>query len=299
MKRFSLTGIGLPPGSEGTLARLDVEPFVAYFEARAPVTLPTPEPWPSPEAGRFERRAPEPAGRGAGADHREHAPRRPRRRRQAGDRGLRHGTRPGAPGRPRAPAGRAARDREGPEPRPRRHGRPRQGRPAGPARRRHRLLPARGPREGHGRLAEADRPGHLREARPRREGPARRWTSRRPTSTATATSTSWSPPTASTPAAASCSSRTARPTGSSRSSSPTTLDARSGAIHVPIADLDGDGRPDFVAALRPAARDGGGVPEPRRGPVRDEDRLRGADPGLGIDRDRSSWTSTGTATSTC
>ena len=30
---------------------------------------------------------------------------------------------------------------------------------------------------------------------------------------------------------------------------PTTLDRRHGAIHVPIADLDGDGRPDFVALL--------------------------------------------------
>ena len=40
MKRFSLTRIGVPPGSESALATLDLEPFTAYFEARAPETLP-------------------------------------------------------------------------------------------------------------------------------------------------------------------------------------------------------------------------------------------------------------------
>jgi hypothetical protein len=56
MKRFSLARIGLAPGAESGLATLDLEAFAAYFEARAPETLPLPEPWPAPERGRFERR---------------------------------------------------------------------------------------------------------------------------------------------------------------------------------------------------------------------------------------------------
>jgi hypothetical protein len=62
MKRFSLTRIGLPPGSESALATLDLEPFVDYFEGRAPETLPTPQPWPTPDSGRFERRLISPPG---------------------------------------------------------------------------------------------------------------------------------------------------------------------------------------------------------------------------------------------
>ena len=50
MKRFSLVGIGLAPGTLSALATLDLEPFVGYFEARAPETLPSPEPWPASEA---------------------------------------------------------------------------------------------------------------------------------------------------------------------------------------------------------------------------------------------------------
>jgi hypothetical protein len=56
MKRFSLVRIGLSPGTESALATLDLEPLLAYFEARAPETLPLPEPWPAPEPGRFVRR---------------------------------------------------------------------------------------------------------------------------------------------------------------------------------------------------------------------------------------------------
>jgi hypothetical protein len=56
MKRFSLVRIGLAPGAESALATLDLEPLATYFEARAPEVLPFPEPWPAPEAGRFERR---------------------------------------------------------------------------------------------------------------------------------------------------------------------------------------------------------------------------------------------------
>ena len=48
MARFSLTRVGLPPGRDSALARLELGDFVAYFEARAPETLPTPEPWPAP-----------------------------------------------------------------------------------------------------------------------------------------------------------------------------------------------------------------------------------------------------------
>jgi hypothetical protein len=62
MKRFSLTRVGLAPGAESSLAAQDLEPFVAYFEARAPETLPLPEPWATPEAGRFERRLLSPPG---------------------------------------------------------------------------------------------------------------------------------------------------------------------------------------------------------------------------------------------
>ena len=56
MKRFSLGRIGLPPGDESALATLDLGSFAAYFEARAPETLPQPEPWPAPEPGRFDKR---------------------------------------------------------------------------------------------------------------------------------------------------------------------------------------------------------------------------------------------------
>ena len=55
MARFSLTRIGLAPGAESRLATLDLAPFVSYFEARSPERLPAPSPWPSPEPGRFER----------------------------------------------------------------------------------------------------------------------------------------------------------------------------------------------------------------------------------------------------
>jgi hypothetical protein len=62
MARFSLTRTGLLPGSESALATLDLGPFVGYFEARAPETLPFPEPWAAPEPGRFERRLLSPPG---------------------------------------------------------------------------------------------------------------------------------------------------------------------------------------------------------------------------------------------
>jgi hypothetical protein len=62
MKRFSLTGVGVPRGQESSLATLDLGPFTGYFEARAPEALPLPEPWPAVEAGPFERRLLSPPG---------------------------------------------------------------------------------------------------------------------------------------------------------------------------------------------------------------------------------------------
>src|SRR5512143_2343653 len=62
MKRYSLVGIGLAPGAESDLATLELDPFFAYFEARAPETLPLPEPWPAPDPGRFVRRLLSPPG---------------------------------------------------------------------------------------------------------------------------------------------------------------------------------------------------------------------------------------------
>jgi hypothetical protein len=62
MARFSLTRTGLPPGRESALAGLDLGPLVGYFETRALETLPAPEPWPAPDSGRFERRLLSPPG---------------------------------------------------------------------------------------------------------------------------------------------------------------------------------------------------------------------------------------------
>jgi hypothetical protein len=55
MARFSLTRVGLPAGKESALAKLELADVVAYFEARAPENLPAPDPWPEPTPGRFER----------------------------------------------------------------------------------------------------------------------------------------------------------------------------------------------------------------------------------------------------
>jgi hypothetical protein len=64
MRRFSLTGVGVPEGKTSGLAQADLEPFASYFEARSPETLPAPAPWPALEAGplRFERRPMSPPG---------------------------------------------------------------------------------------------------------------------------------------------------------------------------------------------------------------------------------------------
>ncbi len=63
MARFSLSRVGLPEGRESRLAGMDLEPFVRYFEARAPASLPAPEPWPPPaEPSGFERTTLSPRG---------------------------------------------------------------------------------------------------------------------------------------------------------------------------------------------------------------------------------------------
>jgi cytochrome c5 len=58
MKRFSLTGVGLAAGRKSALDDLEALPFVRYFEERAPEELPVPPPWPPPGEGpvRFRRR---------------------------------------------------------------------------------------------------------------------------------------------------------------------------------------------------------------------------------------------------
>jgi hypothetical protein len=64
MRRFSLSGVGLPEGRTSGLAQTELEPFVAYFEARSPEALEAPEPWPAPNGAplRFERRPLSPPG---------------------------------------------------------------------------------------------------------------------------------------------------------------------------------------------------------------------------------------------
>src|SRR5262245_13868436 len=56
MAERSLMGTGLAPGDNSVLWQMDISQFVRYFEARAPETLPLPEPWPqAPGSVRFER----------------------------------------------------------------------------------------------------------------------------------------------------------------------------------------------------------------------------------------------------
>jgi hypothetical protein len=51
-------GTGVTPGEESVLWQMDTAQFVRYFEARSPVSLPLPDPWPASEGSlRFERRA--------------------------------------------------------------------------------------------------------------------------------------------------------------------------------------------------------------------------------------------------
>ncbi|HUL78258.1 MAG TPA: VCBS repeat-containing protein [Vicinamibacteria bacterium] len=51
MAQRSLMGTGVTPGEESILWQMDTAQFVRYFEARSPVTLPLPDPWPAGDGG--------------------------------------------------------------------------------------------------------------------------------------------------------------------------------------------------------------------------------------------------------
>jgi hypothetical protein len=77
----------------------------------------------------------------------------------------------------------------------------------------------------------------------------------------------------------------------------TTLDERAGTIHVPTADLDGDGRTDFVALL--AQQHEEVVAFLNRGRAVREKTVFAARTPAWARPGSTSWTSTVTATSTC
>jgi hypothetical protein len=63
MAQRSLMGTGVTPGQESVLWQMDLSQFVRYFEARSPVTLPLPDPWPPGDGGlRLERQDFNPPG---------------------------------------------------------------------------------------------------------------------------------------------------------------------------------------------------------------------------------------------
>jgi hypothetical protein len=65
MAQRSLMGTGVTPGEESVLWQMDTAQFVRYFEARSPVTLPLPDPWPAGDGGlRFSHQMMNPAGQG-------------------------------------------------------------------------------------------------------------------------------------------------------------------------------------------------------------------------------------------
>jgi hypothetical protein len=58
MAQRSLMGTGVTPGEESVLWQMDTAQFVRYFESRSPATLPLPEPWPPGDGGiRLEKQA--------------------------------------------------------------------------------------------------------------------------------------------------------------------------------------------------------------------------------------------------
>ena len=58
MAQRSLMGTGVTPGEESILWQMDTAQFVRYFEARSPVTLPLPDPWPQGDGGLQMRKEP-------------------------------------------------------------------------------------------------------------------------------------------------------------------------------------------------------------------------------------------------
>jgi len=63
MAQRSLMGTGVTPGEESVLWQMDLSRFIRYFEARSPATLPLPDPWPAGDGGlRLERQAFNPPG---------------------------------------------------------------------------------------------------------------------------------------------------------------------------------------------------------------------------------------------
>src|SRR4029450_5727610 len=51
MAQRSLMGTGVAPNEESARWQRDIAQFVRYFEARAPITLPLPDPWPEGDGG--------------------------------------------------------------------------------------------------------------------------------------------------------------------------------------------------------------------------------------------------------
>jgi len=59
MRGFALEGVGAPPGGQPPVVDFDLKPVLAYYESNAPAALAPPEPWPAAggDPDRFRRRA--------------------------------------------------------------------------------------------------------------------------------------------------------------------------------------------------------------------------------------------------
>ena len=65
MSQRSLMGTGVTPGEQSVLWQMDLAQFTRYFEARAPEALPLPPQWPDGDGGlRFDRQGLNPTGEG-------------------------------------------------------------------------------------------------------------------------------------------------------------------------------------------------------------------------------------------
>jgi hypothetical protein len=63
MAERSMTGTGIPPGEESLLWQFDLDKIIKWLEARAPLALPLPPPWPEDDGGlRFVKSAYNPTG---------------------------------------------------------------------------------------------------------------------------------------------------------------------------------------------------------------------------------------------